>query len=149
MALELQQLRPVIALAQHGSRVRAASALNISQPALSRSARNLERRFGSGRVAIGGGPYPMETFLGPAAALFVGQCPKISVQLMARDWDDLLRERALDFFVAEISTLQQPPVLQVRPRAAPPSRPMEMHAMLKMRFVAAAVAAPATLLAGR
>ena len=94
----------------------------------------------------------METFLGPAAALFVGQCPKISVQLMARDWDDLLRElreRALDFFVAEISTLQQPPVLQVRPRAAPPSRPMEMHAMLKMRFVAAAVAAPATLLAGR
>jgi DNA-binding transcriptional LysR family regulator len=163
MAFELQQLRQVIALAQHGSFVRAASALHISQPALSRSVRNLERRFGSelflrtssgivptdlgrlyierardvlrladdldreavmhgtlgsGRVAIGGGPYPVETFLGPAAALFVGQYPKISVQLMARDWIDLLRElrgRALDFFVAEISTLQREPDLEIVP----------------------------------
>ena len=47
MALELQQLRQVIALAEHGSFVRAAAALHISQPALSRSIQNLEQRFGS------------------------------------------------------------------------------------------------------
>jgi len=163
MALELQQLRQVIALAQHGSFVRAAAALHISQPALSRSIRNLERRFGSelflrsssgivptdlgrlyverardvlrladeldreavthgtlgsGRVAVGGGPYPLESFLGPAAARFVAQHPKISVQLVSRDWDDLLRDlrgRALDFFVAEISTLQREPDLEIVP----------------------------------
>jgi DNA-binding transcriptional LysR family regulator len=47
MALELQQLRQVLALAEHGSFVRAAAALHISQPALSRSIQNLERHFGS------------------------------------------------------------------------------------------------------
>ena len=47
MAIELQQLRQVIALAEHGSFVRAAAALHISQPALSRSIQNIERQFGS------------------------------------------------------------------------------------------------------
>jgi DNA-binding transcriptional LysR family regulator len=46
MALELQQLRQVVALAEHRSFVRAAAAMHISQPALSRSIQNLERRFG-------------------------------------------------------------------------------------------------------
>jgi DNA-binding transcriptional LysR family regulator len=157
MAVELQQLRQVIALAEHGSFVRAAAALHISQPALSRSIQNLERRFGSelfvrssggvvptdrgrlyierardvlrmadeldrdavtrgslgaGRVAVGGGPYPAESLLGPAAVRFVEQYPKVSVHLHARDWDELLRElrsRELDFFVAETSTLQREP----------------------------------------
>ena len=163
MALELQQLRQVIALAEHGSFVRAAATLHISQPALSRSIQNLERRFGSelflrsgggvvptdlgrlyierardvlrladeldreavtrgtlgaGRVAVGGGPYPAESFLGPAAVRFVEQYPKVSVQLHARNWDELLRElrsRELDFFVAETSTLQREPDLEIAP----------------------------------
>lgn len=163
MPLELQQLRQVIALAEHGSFVRAAAALHISQPALSRSIQNLERRFGSelfvrssggvvptdrgrlyierardvlrmadeldrdavtrgtlgaGRVAVGGGPYPAESFLGPAAVRFVEQYPKVSVQLHARNWDELLRElrsRELDFFVAETSTLQREPELEIAP----------------------------------
>lgn len=163
MALELQQLRQVIALAEHGSFVRAAAALHISQPALSRSIQNLERRFGSelfmrssggvvptdlgrlyierardvlrladeldreavtrgtlgaARVAVGGGPYPAESFLGPAAARFVEQYPKVSVQLNARNWDELLHElrsRELDFFVAETSTLQREPELEIAP----------------------------------
>jgi len=163
MALELQQLRQVIALAEHGSFVRAAAALHISQPALSRSIQNLERRFGSGlflrsssgvvptdlgrlyierardvlrladeldreavthgslgagRVAVGGGPYPAESFLGPAAVKFVEQFPRVGVQLHARDWDELLRElrsRELDFFVAETSTLQREPDLEIVP----------------------------------
>jgi DNA-binding transcriptional LysR family regulator len=47
MALDLQKLRHVIALSEHGSFVRAAAALHISQPALSRSIQTLEARFGS------------------------------------------------------------------------------------------------------
>jgi DNA-binding transcriptional LysR family regulator len=47
MAFELQQLRQVLALAEHGSFVRAAAAMHISQPALSRSIQALEKRFGS------------------------------------------------------------------------------------------------------
>jgi DNA-binding transcriptional LysR family regulator len=163
MPFELQQLRQVIALAEHGSFVRAAAALHISQPALSRSIQGLERRFGSdlfqrnrsgvvptdlgrlyierardllrmadeleseavghaaqrtGRVSIGGGPYPTDSFLGPATALFVEQFPRVSVQLLAGDWDDLvhrLRSRTLDFFVAEASLLAREPDLEVVP----------------------------------
>ena len=166
MALELQQLRQVVALAEHGSFVRAAAALHISQPALSRSIQNLERQFGSelflrssagvvptdlgrlyvarardllrmaddldreavthgtlraGRVAVGGGPYPSESFLGPAAVKLAEQYPRVSVQLQARDWDDLLRllrSRELDFFVAETSTLQHEPDLEIVPMAS-------------------------------
>ena len=163
MALELQQLRQVVALAEHRSFVRAAAALHISQPALSRSIQNLERRFGSslflrsaagvvptdlgrlyierardllrmadeleseaighaalrtGRVAIGGGPYPTDSFLGPATARFVEQFPRVSVQLHSGNWDDLvhqLRSRTLDFFVAETSLLAREPDLDVVP----------------------------------
>jgi DNA-binding transcriptional LysR family regulator len=166
MPLELQQLRQAIALAEHGSFVRAAAVLHISQPALSRSIQNLERRFGSelfvrtnsgvvptdlgrlyierardvlrladeldreavthgalgaGRVAVGGGPFPAESFLGPAAVRFFEQYPKVSVHLHARDWDGLLRElrsRELDFFVAETSTLQREPDLEIVPMAS-------------------------------
>lgn len=163
MALDLQKLRQVIALTEHGSFVRAAAALHISQPALSRSIQNLEARFGSdlflrsssgvvptdlgriyvqkardllrmadelereavhhgrletGRVAVGGGPYPAEAVLARAAARFVEAYPGISVKVVARDWDELarrLRSRELDFFVAETSTLQREPDLEVTP----------------------------------
>ena len=163
MALELQPLRQVVALAEHGSFVRAAAALHVSQPALSRSIQNLERRFGnelflrsssgvvptdlgrlyierardllrmadeldreavshgtlgSGRVAVGGGPYPAESLLARAAVTFVDQHPKVAVQIHARNWDELLRQlraRELDFFVAETSTLQREADLDVSP----------------------------------
>lgn len=166
MALEIQQLRQVIALAEHGSFVRAAAALHISQPALSRSIQNLERRLGSelflrgrggvvptdlgrlyierardllrladeldreatghgtlrtGRVAVGGGPYPSETVLGRAAAQFIEQFPGVSIQVHARNWDELLRQlrsRELDFFVAETSTLHGEPDIEVAPMTA-------------------------------
>lgn len=163
MAFELHQLRQALALAEHGSFVRAAAALHLSQPALSRSIQNLERSFGSelfartsggvvptdvgrlylerarellrmadeldreavthgtlgaGRVAVGGGPYPSESIVGPAAVRFVEQFPRISVHLHARDWDELLQElrsRELDFFVAETSTLQREPDVEIAP----------------------------------
>lgn len=163
MALELQQLRQILALAEHRSFVRAAAALHISQPALSRSMQNLERQFGSslflrstsgvvptdlgrlyierardllrmadelegealghaalrtGRVDVGGGVYPIDSFLGPAASRFAVQFPRVSVRLYSGNWDDLvpqLHSRALDFFVAETSVLAREPDLQVEP----------------------------------
>lgn len=161
MALELQQLRQIMALAEHRSFVRAAAALHISQPALSRSIQGVEREFGSslfvrssagviptdmgrlyierardllrmadelqgealghaalstGRVDVGGGPYPTSAFLGHAAARFVEQFPRMAVGLHAGNWDDLvhpLRSRTLDFFVAETSLLTREPDLDV------------------------------------
>jgi DNA-binding transcriptional LysR family regulator len=47
MALELRQLRHVLALAQHGSLGRAAVALHMTQPALSRSLKSIESEVGS------------------------------------------------------------------------------------------------------
>jgi len=47
MALELRQLRHVLALAQHGSLGRAAAALHMTQPALSRSLKLIEWEVGS------------------------------------------------------------------------------------------------------
>ncbi len=167
MAFELQQLRQVLALAEHGSFVRAATVLHISQPALSRSIQNLERHLGTalfdrsaagavptergqlyierardllrmaddldrsvrgdaalqtGRVGVGGGPYPAESFLGPAAVRFSDLYPRVSVALRTRDWHELeqeLRSRELDFFIGEVSTLQQQKDLEVQ---AMPSR---------------------------
>ena len=46
MALELRQLRHVLALAQHGSFGRAAAALHMTQPALSRSLKQIESDVG-------------------------------------------------------------------------------------------------------
>lgn len=46
MSLELRQLRHVLALAEHGSFSRAAPALGLSQPAVSRSVQALEREVG-------------------------------------------------------------------------------------------------------
>lgn len=47
MPLELRQLRHVLALAQHGSLVRAAAAMHMTQPALSRSLKQIEWAVGS------------------------------------------------------------------------------------------------------
>jgi DNA-binding transcriptional LysR family regulator len=47
MAIEIRQLRHVLALAEHGSFARAAVALRLSQPALSRSIQLLEQQIGS------------------------------------------------------------------------------------------------------
>jgi DNA-binding transcriptional LysR family regulator len=166
MTLELHQLRQALVLMEHGSFVRAAAALHLSQPALSRSIQALERSFGSelfqrsssgvvptdvgrlylerardllrmadelhrdavahgtleaGRIAVGGGPYPAESFLGEAVARFVAQYPRVSVQLQTRVWDELLRSlrsRELDFFVAETSTLAREPDLDIVPMPA-------------------------------
>ena len=47
MTLELRQLRHLLALADHGGVGRAAAALEMTQPALTRSLRELERKAGA------------------------------------------------------------------------------------------------------
>jgi DNA-binding transcriptional LysR family regulator len=163
MALELQQLRQIVALAEHGSFVRAAAAQHISQPALSRSIQVLEQRLGSrlftrsksgvvptdlgrlylerardvlrladelesqahghaslnaGRVDVGGGPFPSDTFLADAAARFAALHPRVGVRLHSSNWDDMIRQlrsRELDFFVGEVSVIAHEADLDVRP----------------------------------
>jgi DNA-binding transcriptional LysR family regulator len=51
MSLEVRRMRHVIALADHGSFARAATALGLSQPALSRSIQSVEREVGSSLFA--------------------------------------------------------------------------------------------------
>ena len=163
MTVDLKLLRQVVALADHGSFIRAADALHISQPALSRSVQLAEHRIGQllferssagvvptdigrlylerarnllrmadafesevggseagqrSRATVGGGPYPAESFLGPAAARLIERQPQASVQIVTDTWDGLLRHlrgNRLDFFVAETSTLEQEADLEVEP----------------------------------
>jgi DNA-binding transcriptional LysR family regulator len=77
----------------------------------------------AGQVLVGGGPFPVESFLSTALARFVDEYPKVSVRLQVRAWDELLqrlRTRELDFFVAEISTLQKEHDLDIQPLSRHP-----------------------------
>lgn len=61
MSFELRQLRHVLALAEHGSFARAAVALHLSQPALSRSVQGFERQVGASIfVRSGSGVVPTD-----------------------------------------------------------------------------------------
>jgi DNA-binding transcriptional LysR family regulator len=166
MALEIRQMRHVLALAELGSFARAASVLHLSQSALSRSIQVIEQQVGAalflrsaagvvptdigrvlaqrarqvvqmaeeieqevlsnrtlqtGQLCVGTGPYPIETIITPALTRFISTHPLISIRLQLADWDMLLprlRAREMDFFVAEISTLQREPDLIVEPMSA-------------------------------
>jgi len=163
MTIELHQLRHLVALAEHGSFMRAAAALEMSQPALSHSIKKLERQLGTvlftrnssgaiptdsgllqlerardllrladdfarnshgqgalqtGHLAVGAGPYPAESVIGKAAARFVEQFPKVSVQIRVNTWGALLqqlRSRELDFVVLETSQLKRERDIEVPP----------------------------------
>jgi DNA-binding transcriptional LysR family regulator len=161
MPLDVRRMRHVIALAGHGSFARAATALGLSQPALSRSIQSVEREVGSrlfvrtasgveptdgglvfvarirqivqltedldrdlaserglqsGHVHVGAGPYPAHsTFVG-ALTRFVAAHPRVVVRVLMREWDELLRRlraREIEFFVAEVSTLDDEADLDV------------------------------------
>jgi DNA-binding transcriptional LysR family regulator len=74
MALEIRQMRHVLALAEHGSFARAAVALHLSQPALSRSIQLLEQRIGSAlflRSAVGVVPTDLGRLLAQRARQLV------------------------------------------------------------------------------
>jgi DNA-binding transcriptional LysR family regulator len=75
-----------------------------------------QRTIQSGHVSVGGGPYPAEMLLGRAARQFIEQYPRISMQIVVRNWDELLRllrSRELDFFVGEVSTLAHEPDIEI------------------------------------
>jgi len=79
------------------------------------------RTLQTGQLCVGTGPYPIETIITPALTRFISTHPLISVRLQLADWDVLLprlRAREMDFFVAEISTLQREPDLIVEPMSA-------------------------------
>lgn len=162
MPLELRQIRHILALAEHGSFARAAVALRLSQPALSRSIQGVEQQVGAalfvrssagivptdiGRVlvqrgrevvqaaedlereilgdrtsqasqiAVGGGPYPVESILSAALARYLSANPRVGVRIQVGNWDELLRRlrtRELEFFVAEISTLEAEHDLEIQ-----------------------------------
>jgi DNA-binding transcriptional LysR family regulator len=168
MALEIRQMRHVLVLAELGSFARAASALHLSQSALSRSIQVVEQQVGAalflrtaagvvptdigrvlaqrarqvvqmaeeieqevlsnrtlqtGQLCVGTGPYPIETIITPALTRFITAHPLVSVRLQLADWDMLLsrlRAREMDFFVAEISTLQHQSDLVVEPMSEHP-----------------------------
>jgi DNA-binding transcriptional LysR family regulator len=81
------------------------------------------RSLQSGQVSVGGGPFPAESTLSTALSRFISAYPQVSVRLQVRDWDELLRRlraREVDFFVAEISTLQHEHDLEIEPMSAHP-----------------------------
>lgn len=63
----------------------------------------------TGYVAVGAGPYPADSILSSALARFIAARPMVSVRVQVSNWDELLRRlraREIEFFVAEISTLE-------------------------------------------
>jgi DNA-binding transcriptional LysR family regulator len=168
MPFELRPLRHLVTLVELGSFARAAVALQLTQPALTRSIQALERKIGtelvlrsssgitptdvgrllvqrarellqladdidrdvlgrstlqSGHVAVGAGPYPAETIFVVALQRFVEAYPMVKVRLQIRAWDELLarlRSREIDFFVAEISTLQREADVDIEPMTEHP-----------------------------
>jgi len=168
MPIDLRQMRHVLALAEHGSFARAAVALHLSQPALSRSIQGVEREVGSelfvratgavgptdtgrlfiarareivrmsedldrevasdrslqsGQVVIGAGPYPAQSIIAAALTRFIATYPRITARVVMREWDVLLkrlRNREIEMFVAETSTLQGEVDLEIVPLAGHP-----------------------------
>lgn len=90
MSLEVRQMRHVLALAEHGSFARAATAVGLSQSALSRSIQSVEREVGSQLfVRTASGVEPTDS-----GHLLIGRLRQI-VQL-TEDLDrDLVSERGL------------------------------------------------------
>jgi DNA-binding transcriptional LysR family regulator len=168
MSFELRHLRHALGLAEYGSFARAAVALHLSQPALSRSIQSLEQQLGMtlfvrssdgvvptdrgrlflerardlvrladdlddevlgprgedhGAVAAGGGPFVASSVLAFAVTAFLERHPGASLRLPVGNWDELLRllrNRELDFFVAEFSTFEGDPDLEVEPLPVEP-----------------------------
>lgn len=160
---DLRQLRHFVALAEHGHFARAAAAVHLSQPALSRSIQALEASLGcglldrhgrgfsltahgrlvleharrllagsqalsnavsqlgnlaSGELRLGSGPYPAARLVPQAIGHFAEQHPRVRVQLLIDNWQQL-RTRLLDdeieLFIADSRELHEDPQLHVEP----------------------------------
>ncbi len=90
MSLDVRQMRHVIALDEHGGFARAASALGLSQSALSRSIQSVEREIGSSLfVRTASGAEPTDS-----GRIFIARIRQI-VQLTENLDRDLVSERGL------------------------------------------------------
>lgn len=75
-------------------------------------------------LVVGTGPFPVEMILGQAVTRFIGEHPRFKLRVEVRNWDELLvrlRNHELHLFVAETSTLEKEPDLEIEPL---PSHPM-------------------------
>ena len=74
-------------------------------------------------LVLGAGPFPGNTIVGRAVARFLGTHPRVKIRVEIRNWDELLprlRSQELDLFVAETSTLEEEPDLDIAPMARHP-----------------------------
>jgi DNA-binding transcriptional LysR family regulator len=121
---DLRQLRHFVALAEHGHFARAAEAVHLSQPALSRSIQALEAQLGcslvleharrllagsqalsnavsqldnleAGELRLGAGPYPAARLVPQAVGRLLQRYPRVQVRLEIGNWLEL-RERLLE-----------------------------------------------------
>lgn len=71
----------------------------------------------SEELVVGAGPFPAETIVSRSVARFIDSHPRFKVRVEVHSWDDLLprlRSNALSLFVAETSTLEREPDLDVQ-----------------------------------
>ncbi|MBK6454221.1 MAG: LysR family transcriptional regulator [Proteobacteria bacterium] len=104
MPLELRHMRHVIALDEHGSFARAATALGLSQSALSRSIQSVEREIGSSLfVRTASGVEPTDS-----GRVFVARIRQIAQ--LTDDLDrDLVSERGLQSGHLHVVAARSPP----------------------------------------
>ena len=75
-------------------------------------------------LVVGTGPFPVEMIIGRAVTRFIEDHPRCKLRVEVRNWDELLvrlRSHELHLFIAETSTLEMEPDLQIEPL---PSHPM-------------------------
>jgi len=81
------------------------------------------RALNSKDLVLGAGPFPGNTIVSRAVARFIDTHPRVKIRVEIRNWDELLprlRSQELDLFVAETSTLEGEPDLEVETMARHP-----------------------------
>ena len=75
-------------------------------------------------LVVGTGPFPVQMILSRAVTRFIEDHPRLKLRVEVRSWDELLlrlRNHELHLFVAETSTLENEPDLDIEPL---PSHPL-------------------------
>lgn len=71
-----------------------------------------------GTIKVGAGPFPAKCFLHHAIRQFREHYPKISIDIRIDNWRSLLgllKEREIDYFIADIRSLDDDPELDIHP----------------------------------
>lgn len=71
-----------------------------------------------GTIKVGAGPFPAKCFLHHAIRQFREHYPKISIDIRIDNWRSLLgllKEREIDYFIADIRSLDDDPELEIHP----------------------------------